>query len=305
VATTPSGIETGVLPHQEILRLCGLLGNELPETEEEGAPLQPCLRKNVRSASYDLRLGREYYFSERGPQGASGAPSMEVSRLEPGRNEHIVIEPNQVVVVSSLEKLCLPKDTVGHLTVKQDILLQGLIMGSQSQVDAGYRGWIYPLFYNLTSSPVTLQLEQSIIRLELVRLPSPTTRPYEGDYQERTLSQSLKAPIGSSLTKLWEKVEQRGEEIDAERKRLSKTQLWGTIGGAVGAIAVLLIPIVLAYATGLVDKVNDTKTDIGRLEGKFEGPGEPNQRLEALEAEISRLSCELREKEKPSKPANC
>lgn len=218
---------------------------------------------------------------------------MQVASLVPGSDEHIVIPPNQVVVVSSFEKVCLPDDLIGHLTLKQDILLQGLIMGSQSQVDAGYRGWIYPLLYNLTDSPVTLRLKQSIIRLELVRLPQRTKEPYKGDYQEKSLSESLKSPIGSSLTALREEIEERG-------KQLRNTRWLATLG----TIAAVAIPIGWGYASGFVDEVREARDGVSRLEGKVESV-KLDRQVDRLERRVAELQCEVRNQKDPAARRRC
>ena len=277
-----SGLVKGVLPYQEILRLCGLRGNELAESAHTG-PIRPCLRDNVRSASYDLRLGADYRFATTLPDpGEVG--DMKVSTLVPGSDEQIVIPPNQVVVVSTLEKVCMPKDMIGHLTLKQDILLQGLIMASQSQIDAGYKGWIYPLFYNLTDQPVTLRYEQSIIRLELVRLEKATKAPYRGHYQKKPLSAALQKPFGSSLAML------RQEVRDADRR-------WRRLPwiATLLAIAAILVPIGLGYLTGFVSEVRDTGKDVARLEGEFQSD-KVEDNLERLEKRVAVLQCEQRQK---------
>lgn len=293
---TTSGLIEGVLPYQEILRLCGLKGNTLEESTAKG-PIQPCRRENVRSASYDLRLGLDHYFSQGKPDDAGDSQKMVVSKLVPGSENQIVLRPNQFVVVSTLEKVCLPKNVIGHLTLKQDILLQGLIMASQSQVDAGYTGWIYPLLYNLTDQEVTLQFKQSIIRLELVRLATATERPYEGDYQGQTLSASLSHRMGSSLAELRKDVKHHEGEVE---KRLTRTRT----GAIIGTVFALVLPIVLALASGFVGEVHDAQRGVSRLEGQLEGIP-PSRRVKQLETTVSELKCELRRKEMPGSPPNC
>jgi len=298
MATTPGFVKPGILPHQSILQLCGLRDSGLEESTGQG-PIRPCRRKNVRSASYDLRLGTHFHFAKSPPDGGDdGVVSLKISSLEKDRDEHIVIPPNQVVVVSSLEKVYLAEDMIGHITLKQDILLQGLIMAGQSQVDAGYEGWIYALLYNLTSAEVVLRLDQSVLRLELVRLPEATARVYDGDYQNASLAKSVQRPIGSSLSALRREVEKRGKEVDEERKRVSRTRLmiYGFSALAVAA------PILFALAFGLLG-------DVARLEGQIAPSKEALQiqdrKVQDLQSRVSALQCQILEQEGKPKPIRC
>jgi deoxycytidine triphosphate deaminase len=276
----------GVLVHQEILSLCGLTG-EVQESDGTEGPVRPCHRDRVRSASYDMRLGRAFHVTQR--EKKRWAPTSDVSLLEPGRSETLVIPPNQVVVVSTLEEIVLGDDMVGHLTLKQDILLEGLLMGSQSQVDAGYRGWIYPLLYNLTDSDVTLKLGQPVIRLELVRLPQSTDREYDGDYQEAPLSKALRKPIGSSLTEL-------RKSVESERKRVNRIK-W--FAGAI-SVAAVAAPILYAVSTGFISKVEDSSTQITKVEDQIH-----SVKLEETEARlehrVAKLECRVADQGKKKK----
>jgi deoxycytidine triphosphate deaminase len=289
MASPPGKLEPGVLPHQEIIELCGLKGNNLDESHGKG-PIQPCSRRNVRSASYDLRLGREYHSADGTSRLKLGVCSMKIAELKPGSDEHIVLPPNQVVVVSCLEKVCLPDDMIGHLTLKQDILLQGLIMASQSQIDAGYRGWIYPLLYNLSDREVPLRLNSSMIRLELVRLSRPTDQPYEGDYQERTLSESLKRPISSSLTSL-------NERVKKTRDQIRNTQIFAAVG------AILLVTLPLLF--GLVGDLYNARDRVSRLEGENVEPLQLNDEVQRLKNQVAALQCQILEQEGRPKLNRC
>jgi deoxycytidine triphosphate deaminase len=289
VASAP-GVITGVLPHQEILRLCGLKGNQLAESST--GPIRPCCRENVRSASYDLRLGFDYRFAAPLSDNEQSG-SMKISSLVVGRDEQIVIPPNQVVVVSSLEKICVPTDMIGHITLKQDILLKGLIMASQSQIDAGYEGWIYPLFYNLTDQPVNLKLKQSIIRLELVRLQEPTNEPYDGHYQNEPLSGALREPFGSSLAKL-------RKEVEEASRKVRRAPWIATIA----TIAAIAVPFGWGYLSGFVGEVRDTNANVARLEGELQS-GKSDSTFGRLEKRVAELQCEQRQKDPQAKRNRC
>jgi deoxycytidine triphosphate deaminase len=185
-----------VLPHQEILQLCNIAATDPDDKETDTGPIILCSKKNVRSAGYDLRLGLEYYLPD---QKEGGAGAIAVQTLDPKAATTISIPANRVVIVSIHEKLNLPNNIVGHLSLKLDLLLKGLIMSSQSQIDAGYKGSIFALLYNLSDRPVEISHLDSILRLELETLLSDTDAPYQGSYKEVPLAKSLRSPIGSSL----------------------------------------------------------------------------------------------------------
>jgi dUTPase len=244
--------------------------------------------------------------------GVSGLP---VTRLAIGLNEHIVIPPNEVVVVSSLERLCLEDDLVAHLSLKQDILLQGLIMASQSQIDAGYEGWIYALLYNLTDGEVTLKLGESILRLELVRLPEASERPYDGHFQNAPLAKALIRPIGSSLQDLRRNVERRGNQVDEarasmedslaqERTRINRTR-W--IGGFIAALLTVLA-IAIPFASGFVGEVGDARDGVKALEkevGSSAQDAHLRHDISRLEGRLGGLECQLGRKDSGSPPTQC
>ena len=263
-----------VLPYQEILKLCGLKEGDPEDTETSTGPITPSLKKNIRSAGYDLRLGDKYHL-HKGFRGGK----LEVQQLDETKAATLVVPPNQVVIVTTVESLKMPNYLVGHLTLKLDLLLQGLIMANQSQVDAGYEGGLFILLYNLSNRDVSLQLGASILRLELTRLTEDTARPYGGVYKKVSLAQVLKSPIESSLAVM-------RKEVDKSKKQL----LWTQIGGA----AILVITSVLSYFGPLnarITKLEQQVPDVVQLHGlesSLYGAGNKAE-LDSLKKEINEL----------------
>lgn len=244
---------TGVLPHQEVRRLC-----------RQGV-ISQWAEPNIRSAGYDLRVGEEFYFA---PE-VNG--KVRVSRLVPGKRETIVVPSNGLVIVTMREELDLGPDLVGHLSLKLNFLLRGLIMANQSQVDAGYKGQIWALLYNLSQSPVSLQRGDSILRLELVRLAHATTKPYEEGYEGLTLAGALKEPVDSSLRAMQ-------EEVEKSSRRVTITQ-WVAISVGVA------LTILAGYLT-YFGRMSDVEQRISRLEGRA-------QETQPIDAELARQRSEV------------
>ena len=271
-----------ILPHQEILALCSMAPGDPDDRWTSIGPIRPCLKGNVRSAGYDLRLGTEYYLQEKSRHGR-----LDIRSLDPARGRTLIIPKNQVLIVTTVEKLCLPNDIAGHLSLKLDLLLKGLIMASQSQIDAGYEGHIFALLYNLTKEEVSLQLEESILRLELVRLSAPTVKPYADKYKNIPLSRALRSPVESSLHSI-----QR--DVDTYNKKL----LWTQIGGGVLLVAASIVTSIFTYFGPLnnrVTKVEQQVADVEKLhslESSLASKVGKNE-LEALREEIKDMKAKL------------
>jgi len=272
-----------VLPYQEILALCGLLAGDPEDKETLTGPITPSRKKNIRSAGYDLRLGDKYHL-QKGIKGGK----LEVQQLDVAKAATLVVPPNEVVIVTTVESLKLPPDLVGHLTLKLDLLLRGLIMANQSQVDAGYEGGLFILLYNLSNQNVSLQRGDSILRLELTKLTKPTEKPYGGTYANVSLAQVLKSPIESSLAVM-------RKEVDKSKKSL----LWTQIGGA----AILVLTSVLSYFGPLATrtaKLEQQVIDVEKLHGlesSLYGAARKDE-LDSLKKEINELKQQVEDLKK-------
>jgi dCTP deaminase len=272
-----------VLPYQEILTMCGLKPDDPDTKETQTGPITPGLKKNIRSAGYDLRLGCKYHL-QRNVRGGK----LEVEELDATKCTALVVPPNEVVIVTTVESLKLPDDLVGHLTLKLDLLLRGLIMANQSQIDAGYEGGLFILLYNLSDQNVSLQQGDSILRLELVKLTSATSKPYSGAYKSVSLAQVLKSPIGSSLAVM-------RREVDKSKKDIVLTQVIGA--------AVVVVTTVLGYFGPLaskMDKLEQQVADVKELhylEGSLYGSAKKDQ-LDSLTKEVNELKRQIQEIEK-------
>lgn len=289
-------LAAGVLPYQDIRDLCGFAETDEDDQEPGGPPIRGSRKGNLKTAGYDLRLGAEYYRRDDPP------PSCEIVRTKSlGDGESIVIESNQVVVVSMHETLKLDRSTIGRISLKMDLLRQGLIMASQSQIDAAYEGGIFVLLYNLSDRPVSIKRGESVLRLELIRLPKATDKPYRGDYRNKALVQALKDPLSSSLAHMRKSVEASEtrvigaeQRVDAAERRVEKTEnnaRRNAVGLTVVAIA---IPVLLYFFGGVRGDIDDLEKSTARLEGPSQIPSEKvierqNQAIDALNCKIKKL----------------
>lgn len=239
---------SGVLPYQEIKLLLG-------SNEDRTKVILNAAFKQIKSASYDMRLGSAYYIFKE--QDAKHDASIKISDLDERKSSTIVIPPHQAVYVTMYESLELPNDVVGHLSLKLNLTLNGVMMSAQSQIDAGYKGNVFALLFNLSNNSVSLSFEDEILRLELVRMNAVTAKVYGGNVGSKLLGQVLKKHVNSSNAQLKDEIEERVGIVD---EKLNKFGIIGLVVAFVGVIA----PVFLTY----MGPINNNENNIIKLEEK-------------------------------------
>ncbi len=266
-----------VLSHQSIIERC---------RGGPGGPLvSPFDEKQVKTAAYDLRVGWQYYVDDP-PQEESGAVG--VRYLD---SDHLTLQirANQLVLVRTLENLAMPDDLVGHLSLKLDLLLQGVIMASQSQIDAGYAGPIFALLYNLTDSTVTLHHKKSFLRLEFAQLDQRTEQTYAGQFERHfQLAHVVRKRVTSSLEGINRVAQETRNETRNSVRRL----------GVIGLLALLVSTGAIIYQLlgPLQMSVSDAKSAAEAAREEVEHQRRQlmdfQREIIQLEAEIARLELE-------------
>jgi deoxycytidine triphosphate deaminase len=113
-------------------------------------------RHLLKGASYDLRLGRE--FSTSGEHGM-------LSDSDPSCK----LEPGQFILLTSHEKLNLPKNLVGHAGLMSKWAQAGLISLFSPQIDPGFEGLIVVPLFNGGNAPIFLRAGEPMFTVEFVR----------------------------------------------------------------------------------------------------------------------------------------
>lgn len=118
--------------------------------------------EQVRAASYDVRLGPEYYQDGK----------IQTLSKEDDRTRWLRIKPLDMVYVSSWERFHLPQDVIGRYSLRLGLMYEGLVLaGGGAQVDPGYRGNLFGLLINFSSEEIILEIEDHWATIEF----SPTT----------------------------------------------------------------------------------------------------------------------------------
>lgn len=278
-----------VLSYQSIRRLCA-------PSEYHPPLITNSADVNFCSASYDLRVGSEYSLSYDPAEGLKAAyinPSG--IRYLNSSSRFIVIPPHHAVVVKTHEELTVPARLVGHLSLKLDVLLKGLIMANQSQVDAGYRGYIFVLLYNLNAKTIKLEYLDSLVRIEFAKLDAVTLKPYEGDYKEGYgIRDVLEEPISTALAVVVRRFEDQLAKFKVLRRRLKKFMTRVNWSLVVGSLAIMVAGATL-YVTALTPFMNDAAHAQQQTNDTAAEVASLRQAIDDQRGQIAGLQAELRQ----------
>lgn len=127
--------------------------------------------KMIKGASYDLRLGDEYYYEGK------------IQKLSE-ENPFLTIEPYDYAIVSCKEMAWMPRDVIAKFGLTVRLFCQGVILSNGPQVDPGFRGKLFCLLFNTSNRAVHLKRGNHYATIEFNKLIG-CAEPYEGQYQDK------------------------------------------------------------------------------------------------------------------------
>jgi len=203
--------------------------------------IENCNEKNIKSSSYDLSMGNEYYIYDKKIK-----PELFNKMVkELGEKDSFFIPPGETCIILTEEKVNIPLNLQGKLFLRSHFNKQGVVLSSQSPIDPGYEGKIWALLYNLSNNKIEVERGQSILTIAFHELDDETER-YDGDYQGLDTLKKLKITEAfySSLDEL-------RNELRSKRERFEATMPWllMIITVTIGILAIIVV--VLLFYLGL------------------------------------------------------
>jgi len=180
--------------------------------------------KNIKGASYDLRLGDEYYYSG------------QIKRIEK-ENLYLTIEPYDYAIVSSKEEICLPKDVVAHFGLTVGLFCQGIILSNGQQVDPGFRGTLFCLLFNTSNRPVTIKRNEHYATIEFTKLNQFASQN-KGKYQEK--KKIIEVIPNNAMQGAINELKKEIEELKRESRNMQSIYI-SVISIIIAAISILMI----------------------------------------------------------------
>jgi len=138
------------------------------------APLiDPMDPEFLKGAAYDLRVAKDGIIL---PSGRRISPN------EGERTSPIVLQPGETVLVTTLERIRMPRDLIGNMSVKADLARAGILALTGLIIDPGYGanrndGRLHFPLANLGGKAVVLEPGKTrLASVQFLRLDAPATR---------------------------------------------------------------------------------------------------------------------------------
>jgi deoxycytidine triphosphate deaminase len=131
--------------------------------------LVPFEEKQLKGASYDIRVG-DYAIIAR-----SQAEGYQKILLK--ERQSVEILPGQTVAIYSLERVGIPQDMKGRLSLRSYWAIKGLYYNG-GIVDPGYTGLLFFNVTNLGTAPIKISYAEGMVTTEFIRLDQPSQRIY-------------------------------------------------------------------------------------------------------------------------------
>ena len=191
-------------------------------------------KKKLRAAGYELSVGELY----------SKDGTIHLLTDEIGKNE-IVVNPFEVVVIQTLERLNMPEFMIARWNVAVGQAYRGLLWVGAAQVDPGFKGYLCCPIYNLSDTPCTLKYGDSIAVIDFVTTTPPTERSRKFHFDAIGRSRIVfdeYASLRSALADSKEKLDKANEDIADLRQTVgvSNTVILAAIGVLVTALALFV-----------------------------------------------------------------
>lgn len=184
----------------------------------------------IQEVCYDLRVGDEVYLSE------ERLPEM----LSPDKQPAVLIKPGQFALVKTLEKVSVPSDYVGFISIRSAYKFQGLVNVSGFHVDPTFEGHLLFAVQNVGPNDIRLRYGERVFMMMWAKLskayvPSTADRKRPG---YPNIPVQLMAQLGGSSITL--------SELKMEMDRLN-TQVKFFIGIGIGLMMALIAVLLRSF----------------------------------------------------------
>lgn len=206
-------------------------------------------KRYVQPASYDIRVGTEIYFPERG----------ERKEIKKGEIEHL--QPFESALIKTIEELKLPKNMAGLLQPRSKLSTHGLIY-TGGFIDPGYGGYLWVSIRNMAPRYEEIEYGQPIASIQIIKFKEgrEVMKGYAEEHgQIDTLSKDRRPPMpertlydwikmSSKLDDVGTKVSSIEIKVDHVNKALFGV-VYATVAGIIAGLIIVLVQFLLTNGT--------------------------------------------------------
>lgn len=219
----------------------------------------PCIitvfnSERVQQAAYELSVGGEYYVT-----------SMKGGRKVLGLGDQIEIPPGQLALLITEERLKVPANVIGFISMKFGPKKRGLINVSGFHVDPGFQGRLKFSVYNAGSTKFFFDPGQALFLIWFSDLSSDEPHKYNGEHQNQ---------LSITATDV---TEFQGEVASPAQLKREIDKLSTRVSAMIWLFALIVISIAGAIATQVFGGEETSSGSPVRSEASAPVPTEPNQ----------------------------
>ncbi len=206
-------------------------------------------KRYVQPASYDIRVGTEIYFPERG----------ERKEIKKGEIEHL--QPFESAVIKTIEEIKLPKNMAGLLQPRSKLSTLGL-MYTGGFIDPGYGGYIWVSIRNMAPRHEEIEYGQAIASIQIIKFREgrEVMKGYAEEHgQIDTLSKDRRPPMPERTLYDWIKMSSKLDDVDTKVSSIEikvdhvNKALFGvvyaTVAGIIAGLIIVLVQFLLTKGT--------------------------------------------------------
>jgi len=160
-----------VIGYEQILKLI----------EQKPSLIENVDEKNVQPSGVDLRVKRIYRLRNGGFLGINDRKTPDVDNFSDRIGEKFRLEPNEFVLVETMEKVNMPKDVTAIVLPRSSLFRCGVSLHT-AVVDPGFQGTLTFGMKNLSEFPFEIEIGSKIGQIVFEEVKG-NVKLYDGKYQ--------------------------------------------------------------------------------------------------------------------------
>lgn len=206
--------------------------------KKERIVIEPFHKPSLQPASYDIRIGKRVLVS-----------GME-NEIDLEKKRSVTLKAGDFALMTTLERIMLSKDVVGHIGMKSYYVRKGLILLAGLQIDPGWDGYLVLGMYNASPRNLTLDYQSPIATVDFYGLAVPVSEPFLTSDEQKTglIPQVDKDYLRTLETQTLSEMSESVRQLSASVKTLTTITYKITIPILLLILGSVLIPLAFRLA---------------------------------------------------------